>query len=191
MQLKSWCFGLAVLALGTAMQSTVLSQEKAKMVAKPTMGAKAADFELMSLAGEKVMLSEVNKESQVVLVVLRGFPGYQCPVCSKQVADLASKASQFASHSAKVLLVYPGPANDLSMKAKEFLHDSDLPAGFTMLLDPDYKFTNAYGLRWNAPNETAYPTTMVIDQTGTIKFVEISSGHGGRVPAATVLATLK
>ncbi len=30
------------------------------------------------------------------------------------------------------------------------------------MLDPGFTFTNAYGLRWNAPHETAYPTTIVM-----------------------------
>ncbi len=171
--------------------TTACSQEASSSMARPKMGAKAPDFKLMSIDGEKVQLSSMAKESNVVLVVLRGYPGYQCPLCSRQVSELRSKASQLASASAKVLLVYPGPAANLGMKAKEFLNDSSLPEGFTMVLDPDYKFTNAYGLRWNAPNETAYPSTFIIDKTGTIKFAEVSGGHSGRVASDTVLAKLK
>ena len=48
----------------------------------------------------------------------------------------------------------------------------------------------AYGLRWDAPSETAYPATFVIDRSGTVRFAQISRVHGGRTPAADVLAAL-
>jgi hypothetical protein len=41
-----------------------------------------------------------------------------------------------------------------------------LPADFDLVLDPGYDFTNTYGLRWNAPNETAYPSTFLINREG-------------------------
>ena len=44
----------------------------------------------------------------VVLVVLRDFPGHQCPLCNRQVAEFTSHASEFVG--ASVLMVYPGPA---------------------------------------------------------------------------------
>lgn len=64
----------------------------------------------MPLKGEKTAkLSELTKTGPVVLVVLRGYPGYQCPICTRQVADLRRNADEFAKLGAKVVLVYPGP----------------------------------------------------------------------------------
>lgn len=83
----------------------------------------------------------------VVLVVLRGYPGYQCPLCTKQVAEFVAKAEQFKAAKARVLFVYPGPADDLKTHADEFVRGKDYPAEFTFLLDPDYAFTKQYGLR--------------------------------------------
>jgi hypothetical protein len=63
--------------------------------------------------------------------------------------------------------------------------------GFQILLDPDYKFTRAYGLRSEAPNETAYPSTIVFGgNNGRIVFAQTSRAHGNRVPAETVLKAL-
>jgi len=39
---------------------------------------------------------------------------------------------------------------------------------------------NKYGLRWEAPNETAYPSTFIINKKGEIVFSKISTTHGGR-----------
>ena len=57
--------------------------------------------------------------------------------------------------------------------------------------DPDYVFTNAYGLRWDAPQETAYPATFVIDRGATVRFAQVSIGHDGRALATDVLKALE
>ncbi|MCO8120747.1 peroxiredoxin family protein [Stieleria sp. TO1_6] len=176
---------LAVVLLAASVASAQTSTDS-----KIAKGKTAPEFQLQAVAGElsgEVKLSEVTKQGPVVLVVLRGFPGYQCPICSRQVADLISKANAFGKQDAKVLLVYPGPAAELAQRADEFLKGTKLPAPFTLLIDPDYEFTNAYGLRWDAPRETAYPSTFVIDQDGVIQSVKISKTHGDRSKASDVV----
>jgi hypothetical protein len=85
------------------------------------------------------------------------YPGYQCPYCVRQIHDFVENADKFASSGTQVLLVYPGPPAELDRRAKEFLSkENSLPANVILVTDPDYKFTNQYGLRWDAPNETAY-----------------------------------
>lgn len=156
-------------------------------------GNPANDFRLTAVAGElsgEVELSEINADGPVVIVVLRGYPGYQCPACTAQVADLVKHADQFAAKGVHVLLVYPGAKSQLGQHADEFLHGTKLPKPLTFLLDPGFEFTNAYELRWDAPNETAYPATIVVDKDGKISFVNISDSHRGRVKAEDVLAAL-
>ncbi|QEG40982.1 peroxiredoxin family protein [Roseimaritima ulvae] len=156
-------------------------------------GQTAKDFQLQAIGGElsgKVRLSKVNAEGPVVVVVLRGFPGSQCPACTAQVGDFVNNADKFAAKNTRVLLVYPGPVSQLDKRAEEFLHGTKLPEPLTFLLDPGYQFTNTYGLRWDAPRETAYPSTLIVDKAGKIKFVKISDTHRGRSTAAEVLAAL-
>ncbi|MFN0086600.1 MAG: hypothetical protein ACKVX9_14520 [Blastocatellia bacterium] len=43
----------------------------------PAVGDKAPDFTLTNLQGARVRLSEATAKAPVVLVVLRGYPGYQ------------------------------------------------------------------------------------------------------------------
>jgi len=45
-----------------------------------------------------------------------------------------------------------------------------LPANVHLALDPDYTFTNLYGLRWDANGETAYPSTFLIHADKTVVF---------------------
>lgn len=157
----------------------------------PEVGQVAPDFTLDSIAGKPVQLSKVAANGPVVLVVLRGYPGYQCPICSRQVAELVAKAKPLTNLKARVILVYPGPAESLKAHADEFLSGKTLPDHFDLLLDPDYTFTTAYGLRWDAPKETAYPSTFVLDPDRKIRFAKVSRTHGGRVKVADVLDSLQ
>lgn len=169
--------------LGQAAVATV----KAADSSPPAKGEKAGDFSLATLDGEQVSLSKLTKDGPVVLVVLRGWPGYQCPICTRQVADLVGHAKEIKKTGARVVLVYPGPGEKLKEHADEFQRGKGIPAGFDFVTDPDYKFTNQYRLRWDAPNETAYPSTFIIDRDGVIRFAKVSKTHGGRATAATIL----
>jgi peroxiredoxin len=156
----------------------------------PAIGDKAADFGLKALDGKAVKLSAETAKGPVALLVLRGYPGYQCPLCTRQVSDFLGKAAEFKKAGATVLMVYPGPAADLDRHAKEFLAGKSLPDGFALLTDPDYTFTNAYRLRWDAKNETAYPSTFVIGKDGVIRYAVVSKTHVGRTQAAEVLKAI-
>jgi peroxiredoxin len=157
----------------------------------PDVGSKAPDFILSTPEGAPVRLSDLTAKNKVVLVVLRGYPGYQCPYCQRQVHDFQVNADKFSAKGIQLLLVYPGPPADLEKRAQEFLaKEGPLPANFHLVIDPDYKFTNQYGLRWDAPHETAYPSTFLIDQQGIITSRKISHTHGDRTSADDVLADL-
>lgn len=87
-----------------------------------------------------------------------------------------------------MVFVYPGPAKGLKDRAAEFVKGKDYPAHFAILLDPDYTFTTAYGLRWDAKNETAYPSTFVIDRKRTVTFAKVSTTHGDRAKVKDLIA---
>ena len=159
----------------------------------PKVGDAAPAFALKGLDDETVRLADLAAKGPVVLVVLRGWPGYQCPVCDRQVQNFIASAADFAAAGAQLAFVYPGPAADLKAHAVEFKSwkGRAWPAAFRYALDPDYAFTSAYGLRWDAPRETAYPSTFIIDHTRTMRFAKVSRTHGDRTTAAALLAELK
>ena len=156
------------------------------------VGDTAPDVEFQPLeSDQKIRLSKFTERGPVVLVVLRGFPGYQRPICFRQMGDLVRHAEDFERLGAKVVLVYPGPATDLEVRAKEFLKDTQLPEPFVFVVDPDYAFTNLYHLRWDEPRETAYPSTFVLSRDRVVKFRTISFSHGDRAKSDDVLAALE
>jgi len=182
---------IKILALPALLLASFLMLPRS-FAATPAVGDKAADFTLKTLDGQPVSLSELAGHSRVVLIVLRGYPGYQCPYCVRQVRDVIEHAAEFQAARAEVLLVYPGPPDELDQHAKEFLtKQNPLPAGVHLVIDPDYSFTNLYGLRWDAPHETAYPSTFLIEGNQTVVFRKVSHGHGDRTSSTEILAELK
>ena len=59
------------------------------------VGDKAPDFALTTLDDQTVRLSDLTPKGRTVLIVLRGWPGYQCPLCTRQVQDYIKSASVF------------------------------------------------------------------------------------------------
>jgi peroxiredoxin Q/BCP len=157
----------------------------------PKAGDKAPDFSLKTLEDQAVRLSELTTKGKVVLVVLRGWPGYQCPICTKQVAEFVTSAPSFQEAKTQVVFVYPGPADELKAHAKQFQGKIQWPKGFHYVTDPDYTMVNAYNLRWDAEKETAYPSTFVLDDKQVIRFAKVSKSHGGRTQADAVLQEVK
>ncbi|HEX5217648.1 MAG TPA: redoxin domain-containing protein [Vicinamibacterales bacterium] len=156
----------------------------------PTVGDKARDFSLEQLDGSKVTLAAELKNGPVVLVVGRGWVGYQCPFCNRQFADFSKNAAAFEAARARVIWVYPGPAAELKKRAAEFAASATIPASFRFVLDPDFAFVTANGLRWEGPGESAYPATFVIDRGGVIRSAAVSRVHAGRATAADTLAAI-
>jgi peroxiredoxin len=158
---------------------------------RPELNSAAKDFTLKTLQGKEITLSDLWKEHKVVLIVLRGWPGYQCPICTRQVGEFISYSEEFEKEDAVVLMVYPGPSQFLDDHAEEFVEDTTFPDNFIFTLDPDYTFTNLYGLRWDKEKETAYPSTFILDKKGIVRYLKISDSHGGRSNPEEVLEALK
>jgi thioredoxin-dependent peroxiredoxin len=167
------------------------SHAAASVVPTPRVGDRAPDFALRQIDGTKLTLSTELKSGPVVLIVGRGWVGYQCPFCNRQFGDFLKAASDIEAAGARVIWVYPGPADDVQKRAEEFAAGKAFPANFLFVLDPNYTLTLAYDLRWDAPQETAYPSTFVIDRTGIVRYALVSKAHGGRSRAADVIAELR
>ena len=160
-------------------------------VEPPKIGDIAPNFTLKTIDNKSVELRQLTEKGKVALVVLRGWPGYQCPLCEQQVHDLVGSAAEWKERNVQILFIYPGPADQLKDHAKEFLNNKEWPKDFLLVLDPNYKFTTDYGLRWDLKGETAYPSTFLIDSANKIRFEKISKEHGGRVGSRELLRQIE
>lgn len=180
---------LTLFVVGIAAATTLTAQMP--MSTPPAVGDQLRDFSLNRLDGKSIHLAELTKSGPVVMLMLRGWVGYQCPICNRQVGDFLANAKDLQAAGANVVMVYPGAADLVQGKAEDFVTGKTLPANVHFLVDPDLKVVNQYALRWDAPNETAYPSTFVFDTKGVVRFVKISHSHGDRSSAADVLKTLQ
>ena len=174
----------------------IVGQVLAEKITKgPKESSIFPDFSATTMNGANFQLSKHLDEGTVVVIMLRGYPGYQCPVCSTQVAGYIAKAEEFENQDTPVVFVYPGELENLDGKAKEFTapleEKVDLPSNFIFVIDNNYKITNLLGLRWNASGETAYPSAFVIDHKGYVQYANVSDSHRGRATADEILEVLE
>lgn len=161
------------------------------VAATPAVGQQAPDFTLNTLDGSTLSLSKLSASGHVVLVVLRGYPGYQCPFSQQQFQSYQQAAAQFAAIGTHVLLVYPGEAGkNLASDAAALTGSQTLPSNIHLVLDPNYTFTNLYGLRWNAQDETAYPSTFVIGSNNLVVFSHVGQFHSDFTPVNDTVAVV-
>ena len=161
------------------------------------VGEKAPDFEL-PLQGQDsyLTLSKLIADGPVVVVVLRGYPGYQCPICSRQVGGLVNRAKTLSralgEQPNRVVLVYPGEDSNESLdrRAKEFVGSRKLPEPLVMVCDPGMEMITSWGLRWDAPRETAYPSAYVIGASGRVKWAKVSNSHSDRATVEEILKAI-
>lgn len=156
------------------------------------VGQKVKDFELPVVGEEGYLrLSDAYKQGPVVVVVLRGYPGYQCPICNRQVSALISRARALGREAHRVVLVYPGETAKLERRAEQFMGSRRLPKPLVMVRDEGMSMVDDWGLRWDAPRETAYPATYVIDRHGRVAWTKVSQSHAQRSSVQEILAALR
>jgi thioredoxin-dependent peroxiredoxin len=181
---------LALLLVTNPRNAAAGDESPSPPATQPSVGDQAKDFTLNTLNNQPVRLAELTKNGPVVLVVLRGWVGYQCPICNRQVGDLITHGHELTATGARVVLVYPGAGDNLKSHAEDFIGGKTLPEHFYFVIDPMMTFVSDYGLRWDAARENAYPATFVIGADGKIMFEKISASHGDRATAAQILAAI-
>ena len=162
------------------------------VAATPGVGQRAPDFTLTALDGTSVSLSSYTSHGSVVLVLLRGYPGYQCPFSQQQFQSYQEAATQFAALGVQVIFIYPGASTkSLADDAAQIVGNQPLPPNMHLVLDPDYVFTNQYGLRWSDPNQTVYPSTFLVASNGIIFYAHTGRSSSDLTAPSDALVVLK
>jgi alkyl hydroperoxide reductase subunit AhpC len=104
---------------------------------------------------------------------------------------LINRAKALAGQAHKVILVYPGQPTELERHAEQFIGSRSFPEPLVLVRDPAMQMVESWGLRWDAPRETAYPASFVIDSSGRIAWSKISQSHAGRSSVTEILRELK
>lgn len=138
------------------------------------VGEPAPDFSAPDQDGNRVTLSRLLRERQVVLIF---YPGDQTPVCTRQLCAVRDDWSRFERKNAVVLGINPARVE----KHARFAGRHGFP--FPVLSDRGSRIARAYGAAgWLLIRRTVY----VIRQDGRVALAE-----RGVVPHERIFAALE
>ena len=137
-------------------------------------GQPLPEFEAVDENGDRLSSTDLAGSPAILLFVR----GSWCPFCSKQVADLTKVYKEITGAGAKLILLTPKPLETTRRVAEMF------GVEFDFWLDESLNIARALGLVLEAgvPDEqrneygedTLWPTSLVIDADGVIRFTELS-----------------
>lgn len=154
-------------------------------------GQPLPDFRAVDENGDPVRSTELHGTATVMLFVR----GNWCPFCSAQVEDLTVHYKDIVDVGARLILVTPKPLETTRRVADFFKVE------FDFWLDEDLTATKQLGLLLEAgvPQDhkkeygvdTIWPTALVIDRSGIIRYTELSKLIFDRPNSKTLLKELK
>jgi peroxiredoxin len=143
----------------------------------------ALDLTFVDRNGKPVALKDYRDKKNVVLVVTRGYAGAIDPYCSAQTTRLIIKYQDFKDRDAEVLLVFPGPKEQLPAFISRAERGAEFDeVAFPVLLDEKLDAVNKLGIR----GDLAKPSTYIIDKQGKIRFAYVGAKNDDR-PSVNVL----
>lgn len=158
-ELRKTVLSMLVTALFfSVLTNTPLGGKKEEAVTTAASGIKngnrAPDFELTTLEGDKVKLSDFRGK-----VVFVNIWATWCPPCRAEMPEMVRYYKDHSSKNVEVLAVNLTDS-DSEKEVKKFAQEYKL--NFPVLLDPDGKVGNTY-------KTVTIPTTFIIDKKGIIK----------------------
>ena len=137
-------------------------------------GEKLPEFDALDEDGNTVSSTELVGAPAVLLFVR----GNWCPFCSKQVEGLTQYYKDIGDLGARLVFITPRPL-DTTRRVAEFFN-----VEFEFWLDESLKITNDLGLglpegvpekhRADYGADTVWPTALVVDAQGVIRFASLS-----------------
>ncbi|MCC7441376.1 MAG: TlpA family protein disulfide reductase [Bdellovibrionales bacterium] len=121
-----------------------------------TVGRKMGDFELISITGQSARLSSFGKK-----ILMLNFWATWCPPCMAEMPTIQELRNDYVSRGFEVLGVNldDDPASAVPKTVER------MGLRFPMFMDPDGATGNLFGVE-------ALPTTVVVNASGVILFVE-------------------
>ncbi len=105
----------------------------------------------------------------VVVVVMRGFSGQVCLYCATQTAAISDNLERFTQANAKVVVVYPGPAESISAFVEAVQSLRTEPPPMPLCLDVSLLLVRSLAIEGNL----AKPTSLVLDGTGVVRYAYV------------------
>ncbi len=138
--------------------------------------------------GSSVDLKSHHGKNKVIMVILRGFAGQVCVYCASQTKAYAkSKAFQkLDALNTKVYVVYPGPEGGVDAFLEAYSNsfgETGTKPPYRMLYDPDLALVEKWGIR----SDLAIPTTIILDESGRIRWAYVGTSIEDRPSAEELI----
>lgn len=143
-------------------------------------GLEAPDFELFSMEGKKIRLSDYRGKKTVVLYF---YPKDETSICTAEACSFRDSYEDFVAAGAEVI----GVSNDTVDAHKDFASHHRLP--FILLSDPEGIVREQYGIK-KTLGLLPGRTTFIIDKNGIIR-QRFDSQLRYKAHVATALEILK
>ena len=154
-------------------------------------GSPLPDFRAVDEQGDPVRSVELHGSPTVLLFVR----GNWCPFCSRQVSNLTQHYRDIIDLGAKLILITPKPLETTRRVADFFKVE------FDFWLDDQLAVTQQLGLlqKGGVPGDyekeygkdTVWPTAMVVDAAGIIRYTELSKHISDRPDPETLLSEVR
>ena len=154
-------------------------------------GSPLPDFRAIDEQGDPVRSVELHGSPTVLLFVR----GNWCPFCSRQVSNLTQHYRDIIDLGAKLILITPKPLETTRRVADFFKVE------FDFWLDDELAVTQQLGLlqKGGVPGDydkeygkdTVWPTTIVVDTAGIIRYTELSKHISDRPDPETLLGEVR
>jgi peroxiredoxin len=154
-------------------------------------GSPLPDFRAVDEQGDPVRSVELHGSPTVILFVR----GNWCPFCSRQVSNLTQHYRDIIDLGAKLILIAPKPLETTRRVAEFFKVE------FDFWLDEDLVVTRQLGLlqQGGVPKDydreygrdTTWPTALVVDAAGIIRYTELSKHISDRPDPKLLLREIR
>jgi len=186
----------AILIIGLFVVVAVIVFWRSRKAGRPVpavlrRGQPLPDFRAVDEEGNPVRSTELHGTAAVLLFVR----GNWCPFCSAQVENLSAHYKDVVDLGARLILITPKPLETTRRVAKFF------EVEFEFWLDDDLTITRQLGLllKSGVPDDsqkeygvdTIWPTALVIDPNGVIRYTELSKFISDRPKPETLLRELR
>jgi peroxiredoxin len=186
----------AIFAIAAVLIVAMLGYRRFRKAGRPVpdalrRGQPLPDFHAVDENGDPVRSAQLHGTAAVILFVR----GNWCPFCSSQVENLSVYYKDIIDLGARLILVTPKPLETTKRVAKFF------EVEFDFWLDDELTVAKQLGLlqesgvpadhRKEYGDDTVWPTALVVDPNGIIRYAELSKFIVDRPNPKTLLRELQ
>ena len=186
----------SILVIAAALIVAAVGFQRLRKAGRPVpdvlrRGQPLPDFRAVDENGAPVRSTELHGAAAVILFVR----GNWCPFCSSQVENLTVYYKDIIDLGARLILVTPKPL-ETTKRVAEFFE-----VEFDFWLDDELTVTKQLGLlqqsgvpknhRKEYGDDTIWPTALVVDPNGIIRYTELSKFIADRPNPKTLLRELR